>query len=254
MDAPQTKDILQASRSLPQPVSDGQEVKARGGKYGELYGLNLYNKAHGLAEEGSYFVTTNPTPGTGIATIATQASLADTAPFILVKNNQKAGGKRAILDFLKLICTAPGTAGTQVHVAVKVDDVNPLRYTSGSGGPGVGGLFSPQNVNMDDGTASQLLVYAGPVVAAAASGAARLLDHNIVRTAIPVIGDTVHISFAGNEGVISGAPMNGVVPSFFSTNFVPVVIGPQQWAAIHIWLPSQSAASSWEFALGHIER
>jgi hypothetical protein len=31
----------------------------------------------------------------------------------------------------------------------------------------------------------------------------------------------------------------------------PVIFGPQQWVQLHLWLPSQSAASSWEFELGY---
>src|SRR5258708_2286029 len=99
------------SRVLPAAIADSltPDGRRRLGRYGEQYVQGLVQKSHALADEGSFFLAANPTPGTGVATIAAQATLADTAPFLLVKN---AGAKRLYLDALLLIATAPGTNGT----------------------------------------------------------------------------------------------------------------------------------------------
>ena len=248
MEAPSVLLRAIVSRVLPQAQSDTTDARVRAGRYGELVTQGLWNTQHALADEGAYFVSTNPAPGTGLATIAAPTTLADTSPFILVKNNHKAGGKRLYLDFLKLICTAAGTGGASIHAAVKIDDVNPTRYTSG------GSQITPVNVNMDDAGQSGALVYAGALVAAAASAAVRLVDHALLRPVIPVVGDTYYLNFGGAENMVGSLAPAGTAIAQQSFNFPPVVIGPGQWAAIHVWLPSQSAASSYEFALAHVER
>ena len=108
------------SKGLPSAAADG-ESDMRLDQYRSVFMQNIVPKMHPLSVEGSYYTLTNPTPGTGIATIAAQATLADTAPFILFKNANAAGGKNIMLDYLKLICAAAGTGGTQLRYAVKVD-------------------------------------------------------------------------------------------------------------------------------------
>jgi AraC-like DNA-binding protein len=62
-----------ASRGLPTPaVGDSVYIPARSSRYGELVTQALAgSKMYAAADEGSYFVATNPTPGTAIAGIAT---------------------------------------------------------------------------------------------------------------------------------------------------------------------------------------
>src|SRR5579872_531861 len=237
-------------RTLPVAVGDGtkpQQFK-RLGRYGEVYSQALgAGKTHIYADEGSYFLATNPTPGTGLATIAAQASLADTAPFILIRNGNPTGGKRIYIDQVMLIVTAPGTAGTAIHFAAKIDATPGARYTSG------GSTITPVNVNGDDGNQTNATIYAGTIVATAA-GNPKLLSHRLVRPVIPVIGDTYVFNFAGAGSGVGGLVPSGTAISQQNFDVSPMVIGPGQWGQIHIWLPSQSAASSYEFELGYIER
>src|SRR5262245_59353979 len=116
------------SRALPQPFPDTQEVPLRASRYGGLLVDPVVPTKHLLAEEGSYYVVTNPTPGTKIdyGSAGTQASFSDTVPFMLLKNNDAPGGKRVYLDYVKLIQiggTAPATT-TSVQFAAKLDNKN----------------------------------------------------------------------------------------------------------------------------------
>lgn len=251
------KAALEAARNLPQPF-DQFDVAMRGGPYGEQYNLPVLPEPQVAADEGSFFTVTNPTPGTGVATIAAQASLVDTAPFVLFKNNWSVSDplkKRVIAKWLRLTCTAPGTAGAQVRFATKTDSAG-ARYASGAtviaGNNTIGTATNqPQGPNADTTLTSQLQLYAGPVVAAAAVSP-RLVDHVTARITIPVIGDSFYLVFGGNEAAANGSLVATVTQ--LCIPMAPWIVGPQQWGAFHLWLPSQSAASSWEFTLAYVER
>lgn len=239
------------ARAFPTRIPDGTrtQMSRRLGADGSVYVQAMgAAKTHLYADEGTYFLATNPTPGTGLATIAAQASLADTAPFVLIKNGNPAGGKRIYMDQLVLIATAAGTGGTAIHFAAKIDAAaGGARYTSG------GSQITPVNTNGDDGTVSQATVYAGAIVAAAA-GNPRLLSHRLVRPVIPVVGDTYVFNFGGAGSGVGGLVPSGTAISQQNFDVSPMIIGPGEWGQLHIWLPSQTVASSFEVELGYIER
>lgn len=229
----------------PTAYAENADVPDRGSKYGEKGVLPYGSGLHNVADEGSYFVVTNPAPGTGLATVAAPTALADVSPFFMLLNNAAAGGKRVYMDYIKLLVTAAGTAGASLHYNVKIDN-GVGRYTSGTT------LTStPQNVNMDSAVATACLAYGGPLVAAAATAAARLLGGGLFKVSIPVVGDNYILTFgcpAGGVGSGVATIANAIL------NHPPVVIGPQQSFFLHLWLPSQSAASSYEIEVGWWER
>ena len=55
------------ARAVPSPQSDQKApvTNVRGGRYGEQYVLPLIPTKHLLADEGTYFIATNVTPGAG---------------------------------------------------------------------------------------------------------------------------------------------------------------------------------------------
>ncbi len=254
------KAALAASRGLPQGF-DQQDVEWRGSPYGEIYNLPVLPEAQVAADEGSLFTITNPTPGTGIATIAAPTTLADTSPFIMFKNNwaiDDAQRKRIIPKWLRLTVTAPGTAGTALRFAAKTDGIFTGRYTSGAtviaGNNTIGTpTNNPINTNAGSSVASSILFYAGPLVAAAAVSP-RLVDHVLVRPVIPVVGDTYFFLFGGNEGNIGSLIPSGTAIADRVFCMAPMVVPPAHWGLFHIWLPSQSAASSYEFTFAYVER
>ena len=232
-------------RALPTPVADGLSVDARFGRYGESLNIPLLTPLHGVSDEGSYYVLTNPTPGTGIATLAAPTAWVATSPYILVKNNDVAGGRRVYFHYIKLICTNAGTGGASLHYDVYVDSTN--RYTSGNGLA----TTSPINVNMDSSNSSVTQCYAGPLVATAASASVRRLGGGVFKTGIPVVGDTYALYF-GCDSVAVGSAVATINNVAF--NHPPVIIGPQSCMLFYLWLPSQSGATSYEIEMGMWER
>lgn len=251
------KAAIEASRNLPAQF-DQVDTALRGSPYGDQYMMPVLPESQTTADEGSFWTVTNPTPGTGIATIAAQASLADTAPFILFKNNWSAADnnkKRIIAKWLRITCTVAGTAAAQLRFATKTDSSGP-RYTSGAtviaGNNTIGAATNqPVNPNADIGTASSLQFYAGPIVATAAASP-RLIDAMTARISTPVVGDSFLIVFGANEAIANGSLVATVTQ--LAMTMAPWIVGPQEWGAFHLWSPSQSAASSYEFTFAYVER
>jgi hypothetical protein len=234
-------------RALPTPVTDGLSTDARFGRYGENLNIPLLTPLHGVADEGSYYILTNPTPGTGIATLAAPTAYVVTSPYVLVKNNDVPTGKRVYFHYIKLITTSAGTGGASLHYNIVIDNI--ARYTSGSGLATIPAL--PVNVNMDSSNTSITQCYAGPLVAAAAGTSARLLGGGIFKTGIPIVGDTYIANFGAESFNVGSAvaTINSVV-----FQHPPVIIGPQSCLLFYLWLPSQSGATSYEIEAGWWER
>jgi len=233
-------------RALGLSVGDGIEAEARLGRYGELFAQMIGSPRHTLADEGSYFVAANPTPGTAIAHVVS-AAVSETAGNVLyLKNNDALGGKRIYLDYLRLIAETAPASGTATYAFLKADSAN--RYTSG------GSAITPKNANMDSGEASKALLYFGALTTVAPSASARLLARLNLRGAIPVVGDEWFLKFGGQDAsgsvIISGTDVQRmVVPC------PPIIIGPGQNIALQIWHPSNaSTAAEYEFEMGWWER
>ena len=230
-------------------VSDGTDRNVRGTKYGEVAVAGLHSKNHQLADEGSYFVTNNPTPGTGIA-FAVTAAVSETAGyFLVVRNGWSIGAsdaKNLYLDYLRLITTVAPASGTAGHFFWKTDVAT--KYTSG------GSTLTPANPNTNSGAASGAVVYAGALTTVAASSSARLLSRGILRGAIPVINDETVFVFGspnpGGEIITSGTSVQRMtIPC------PPIIVAPGYAACLQLWFPSNAVtAASFELELGHWER
>ena len=199
----------------------------------------------GLVEDGGYFTVNNAQ--TGIATAAAPTAFSDTNPFIAIYNQEAAGGKSIELDFLALICTAPGTSGTSLQAAIQLD-LSVDRYTSG----GTDLTSRIKNPHGGAGGTSIAKVRAGNITASALTSLARSIVGNRWLTgAIPVIGDTYILKFGAVDQVanMSISTIKKVIEG------VPkIIIPPLGSCLIHLWLPAQAAASSYIPELGWAER
>lgn len=200
----------------------------------------LHAMNHELAEEGSYFVAKNPTFGTGLATAAAPTALDDLHPFFLAKGPTTAG-KRQRWDYLKIVCTAPGTGGTSLRAVIRIDPTTKADPTGGS-------QLTLQCPNADVAPTFESKIFAGPLVAAAASGSVREIVAPLLKNAIPAVGDVYLMKFGGvDQGVSTSA---GLV----YCGAPAIILGVGQIATVQLILPAQSAASSYEVEIGGWER
>jgi len=203
-------------------------------------------------EGGEYYVVKSPTPGTGIATAAAPTGYVQTAPFLLVKNRDTLGqGLSFVPDYVKLICTAAGTAGASSHLTVTLEaDERGDKWTSG-GSLLAGEGASPGAVaaSSRNGSPPPLEVRCGALVTVAAAEV-RKVSETVFRPVIPVVGDTYELVF-GVEGIGSaGTTLNGTTPGHVVHHAPGVEVGPHWVLAAYLWLPAQSAACSFEVEVG----
>ena len=212
------------------------------------YGFGVKN--HRFAQSGRYFMATNPTPGTGLISGAV-TSLADTTPYILVRNNNSvASGINIYPDFLRLHVTVVGIGHTSPKLTVKLDTgQTTTRYTSG------GTAITPISTGNGAATlaATGALIYFGAITAAAA-GAAVLIDTFQLKTAIEVVNDTWAVDFGSpTHSVKSALADNSTTISHGYFGTAPICIGPQQHLTIHLWAASMSTGVTLQPSFGYIE-
>jgi hypothetical protein len=200
----------------------------------------LFVTAHELANEGSYWSAKNPTPGTGLATIAAATTIDDTKPFAMIKG-PTTSGKVFFVDYVRLVCTAPGTAGTSLRAAWHIDDTK--------ADPTGGTQLTLNNLRQDiPNNLVETKIFAGPLAAAAASGNVRELVAPLLKSSIPAVNDIYLMKFGGSD---QGVPTAATLVYYGG----PALIVPaNKIATLHLMLPSQSAASSYEIEIGGSER
>lgn len=236
------------NQALPTFNADDSAVvyPSRTGSYLEAVTLPLGANNSQFGVEGSYFVANNATLATGIAGHAAPVVAdTDTKPLFFLFNSSST--KHIIMDYLFFEVTAAGTGGTIQYTTIYVDDRGSSSYTSG------GTAITPVNVNSGSTNATAATVYFGAVVAGMSSS--RKVGQQIAREVIPVVQDTLLMKFGGpNAGFHSALTTAGTATNHLVQHFGPVVIGPGGNLNISQIRPSQSAAASYQFSAGWIER
>lgn len=246
-------------------LPDGLPVADREFSYGEPIVQVQSSKQHGANDEGSFFLTRTATVLTGLATTATPTTYVNTNAFLCITNGNPAGGANIWLDRISLACSAAGTAGTSLMVVTALDTI--VRYSSGATAGGAGtNISTPMQGPMANNTnvpnaKSGALIYGGPLVVVAPGPSARILSNWFARHQIPVAssaaggGDRLTINFGqsdmadtGDSGVAQASALSRTFPHD------PVCIGPGGSFLLTLVLASQSAASSYEIEVAHIEK
>ncbi len=219
---------------------------------------NLWNSDHALADEGSFFVATNPTPLSSIAMVtsvvddaATQSSThAQASPVLYIRNTASAldgTAKTIYLKYLRLIQLVGGqawTTCTSAHYALRVDPS--ARYLSG------GTLIPPMNVNPGSSNNSNAQIYFGANSVTIPGSAGRLIGRGQIQGTIPLPADQWLFTF----GDVSG-PTNVLGASAIKNLTLPcgpVVISPGWSFQLDIFGVGLAAAPAFEFELGYVER
>src|SRR5579872_3914183 len=143
------------ARALPSANQDGAAVATptRTGRYGEAYNCDVSNKELFAADEGSQFVSINPTAGTGITGHAAPTTFDETKANILIYNGNGLGGPRIYLQSIKLVETVVSVGGTRMQMNFSTDTGN--LFSSG------GTALTINNVNKDSANTSKAIITAG---------------------------------------------------------------------------------------------
>ncbi len=247
------------ARALPQPVVEGNDKVVRAGRYGEVVVLPAGSARYGVADEGQYFVASNPTVATGLSIgAAAQTGFGDLAAGIAIVNSDTnpsaTTGKRIYLDYVKLVVgtAIAGVIATPFYnLAVRLDTIV-SRYASG----GTPALVAA-NTNADSGNKSIASVFVGTIVLAAISANGRQIGRAALRgaAAMPGVNDEFLLTFGadvkdgmGNENIAQA------VPAVIQVAFPPVILGPGNVLSFHFWAPGQTAAPVAEVEIGYWER
>jgi hypothetical protein len=246
---------------LPARAPDTTVINGRFDGYGGQAVNTFFNKKQALAGEGSYFVTTNPTPGTGVGAGPVVTSYANTAPYFILQNNNPAGGPVIYPDYLKLIVSAAFGGGTVTNwnFAVIRDVAVPLSLyvttaTSLS-------TATPNNVNALSPVRSNAVFGfqggATALVAKAPSASSAIVGRASVGAGIGLVGEEVVLDF----GALDPCAYQGltaaeaVSPGRKVSVLPPLAIAPGQQIAIVAWFPTATTTGlNYEFELGHVER
>ena len=209
---------------------------------------NLWNRDQALLPYSNYFVATNPTPGTPIATTTSITSEDQTKPVLLLMNNwgvTDPNAKSIYPLYLKMLVSQVPTSATDWQMSVRLDNLA-TKYTSG------GSAITPKNSNGGSSISTGALLYFGAVVAVTGSAAVRLVNRAQVNSAVPVTKDQWLITWgiaSPSSDVISG----GAGAKNINVPLGAVALQPGWQMAIQMWGGSNAAAPSWEFEFGYAE-
>lgn len=240
------------SKLLPSKNADSQavDVAPRLSPYAEQFAYAPAVGKYPFADEGSYFRSGTPTPGTGVS-FTVSASFSDTVPFVLLNN---VGSKTIWLDYFRFIVTVVPASATTAQFAVKTDVV-PRAYTTAHGIQA-----TTQNMNPGSGVTSGAQVFyqnnsTASAIPAASSQAVIIGEASL--NGLPIVQDEYVIEFgqrqlSGNAGLTA---VQATEPTRKATSMGPCVVPPGGSAVIHAWFASNAiTALSYSFELGHVER
>lgn len=200
----------------------------------------LFVTSHEQALDASYWTAKNPTAGTGLATAAAAIAVDHTKPWALIKGPTTAG-RFFLVDYVRLVCTAPGTGGTSLRAFWHIDDTK--------ADPTGGTQLTLNNLRMEVANNTvETKIFAGTLTAAAASGNVRELVAPLLKNAIPAIADSYLMKFGGADQGVS----NGATIVYYGGP--PLIVPANKIATLMLVLPAQSAASSYEIEVGGSER
>lgn len=255
----ETKVRLETRRALPSKTPDGFYAYQRAAdQYGAAATRDVDDPRQSC-EEGSYFVQTTLTPGTGIIAHASLTAYDATKPTLLIKNANTADSRtRIYLDYIRLLVSVAGAAATSFRYRMQAEPSGNERYASGGTalGAAAGSVKAASNPNLDSAAASAAQVYFGAVVASAASSNERLLSNGVLRQGLGVAGDQFTFLFGGGRGNV-GASILTPLTTVMQDKIIPVhpvILGPGASLLLHIFGAALTTAVTFELEMGYTER
>jgi hypothetical protein len=224
----------------PGTTSDGSLAYFRASRHGEQVVQPLGRSSYPLCDEGSYFVATNPTPGTAIAGIAAADGYEDDEALLYLENTH--ASKHVYLDYLLLTCKVAGTSGTDFAYAIDV--ATEATYASGAT------AITPVDTNRETNNTAPVTMYFGAVVTTTGT-TEKIVSHGLLRTVIKVIGDQYLFSFGkGVASPMNATIMEGTDQASITRNCPPIVVPPGHAMCFREFAASQDGAAQYQFELG----
>lgn len=210
------------------------------------------------SDEGSFFVATNPTVGTAIATTtsvvddATGATThAQQKPVMYIQNQWPAGNLNSpniYLRYLKMFIVQVPTSATSWKYAMRLSPNGNKLTTAGT-------AITPVCPNSYYNTGTRAFISFGAITTTDSGSdvGQRLVANGQVTGAIPVALDEWLFTFGAVSQTLDSIGTQTLVKRL-TVPTCPVVIAPGWSWTLEMWGASNAAAPSWEFELGYIER
>ena len=208
--------------------------------------MPVFSPDYGVADEGSFFVSTLAATAS-TSTAATSQALADTNPSLALFNGQSTGGYNVYLRYIKVKVTVVGGSNTSLNYSTIVEQ-RPDKLTSTGTA-----LGAPANVNTSSSTLSKLSGNAGVLLAAAANATNRRVGDGQIVGSVEVAFDEWIFVF----GEYPAKSLIGATTAVSARTIphAPVILAPGWWFTMGLWGASKAAAAStygWE--VGFAER
>lgn len=255
-----TKGLVGRNLALPANADNqNTDVAMRLGRYGDQKVESGYPNDHFAADEGSIMVASMVQAQTAIQAGIQSAYVATQVQFLL-QNSDPAGGRRLYPKSLRLCVLTVGTSGVDLRYSLVLDNAlrTPTTISSGSGGTGAGTAANQtayrapaQCTNMDLNPTIAGVPYftlglaasvGGATVASPSPMARNIVAQGFIKTTAIVAKDQLQIQFGNADlgGTVQGASASAKIIE----HCPPVVIGPGQSLAIHIWSTSNVTAGN----------
>lgn len=229
--------------SAQQPEGGATTAGNRVNSYLEQLVMSPTNKEFFSAVEGSHYVASTPTPGTGIIGHAAPTTFDETKPYLILYNGHST--KTLYPQFLHLHETVASTGGARVQFTICTDAG--VRRTSA----GTALTLNTTNTNgLADGTTQGWI---GAVVASAATAARKIMLNVVFRGTIDIVEDDYQIVFGAPDGVGNSSSRVATVAEV-SRVVPPIAIGPGSSILLHQWAGSQSAGPTFECYFSYLLR
>ena len=227
--------------TLPTATSDGDRAFARASRYGEQVVQPIGGDRYPLVDESSYYIATNPTPGTAIAGIIAANGYDDTEALLYLENTHAT--KHIYLDYLHLICKVAGVNGTDFGYAIDV--ATTATYASG------GSAITPVCTNREGELENKapVIMYFGAVVTTTGT-TEKIMSHGQLLTTIKVIGDHYLLAFGGKPLAPATQIMEGTAQRSVQKSCPPIIVPPGYGLSFRDFATSQSGAAQYQFELG----
>lgn len=228
---------------------------ARVSDQGDQFQIPVLSAAQAQAWEGSRFtaLATPVVAGTGVV-LGMATAFSDTLKHaVVITNNEVAGGKSIVLDYILARVIVADTNGTSLVARAEIDSTN--RYSSGGTAltvanqtPGATAPASLATVKVGDvtcGAAGTYRTHLGMQLIAANAAPVLVID-NTYLFSFGTIGASV-------QSVVAGAVITTLAS--YSVPFGPAVIPPVGSFMLQLAIPAgDTTASQWQFQCGWSER